>query len=178
MNRYIKIAALLVSLMLSVSCAQIAQEDSKFYKVPYELWLFCLGHVEWEDTTMCKEAFKDIEGAMGSINRDVNWMPQFSSTVGVLTPAGLQGGGDCGDLAIEKMQRLLIAGQPEETMGIITASYRGIKHGVLGIRVNGDILILDNLTNNIRSIKEVKYKFGYVPAYLMKGVSRKDLYHG
>jgi predicted transglutaminase-like cysteine proteinase len=111
------------------------------------------------------------------INREVNAMPQFSVHLGENRPAGEKGGGDCVDLAWEKRQRLIDAGQPEETMGMITCSAGDLPHAVLGLGTPSGLMILDNLTDRIKPIQAVQYEFGYIPEYLLlnTGLSREIL---
>ncbi len=63
--------------------------------------------------------------------------------------------GDCEDYAIAKFYTLKDLGFPTDKMRIIVVfeTIRGIAHAVLGVYVDDDVLILDNLSNRIFSHK-------------------------
>lgn len=79
--------------------------------------------------------------------------------------------GDCEDYAIAKFFALRQLGFSNEDLRIVALRdrIRGIGHAVLSIRIDGDFLILDNLSNLILS--HTRYKH-YVPQVSMNETTR------
>lgn len=70
------------------------------------------------------------------------------------------GRGDCEDFALQKMKELLAAGVAPKRLLMAVALYRrGENHAVLILRLDSGDLVLDNLTNRIRSPDRTGYRF-------------------
>ncbi len=67
--------------------------------------------------------------------------------------------GDCEDFAIAKFFALRQLGFADDDLRIVVLYdwLRRIPHAVLAVRVDGDILILDNVTNHILSHTRIRY---------------------
>lgn len=70
------------------------------------------------------------------------------------------GRGDCEDFALQKMKDLLAAGVAPKRLLMAIALYgRGENHAVLILRLDSGDLVLDNLTNRLRSPDRTGYRF-------------------
>lgn len=69
-----------------------------------------------------------------------------------------RGRGDCEDYAIAKMQLLRTLGVPANAMFLVVARdlVRRADHAILAVAVDGDLLVLDNETDQVLSSNDVK----------------------
>jgi predicted transglutaminase-like cysteine proteinase len=96
-----------------------------------------------------------IRGLAGTVNRDVNREVEQRSDremYGVAEKWTLPaaGRGDCEDLALEKMRRLLDHGVPAGRLSMaIVLDRDGDNHAILLLRLDGGELVLDSLTDRM-----------------------------
>lgn len=125
-------------------------------------------HYRWLCSSESGEGVQPGDEALrrlsASVNRDVNHQIEQKTDreiYGVAEkwtrPAG--GRGDCEDLALEKMRRLLDHGVPAERLSMaIVLDWRGDNHAVLLMRLDGGVLVLDSLTDRLREPAETEYR--------------------
>lgn len=99
-----------------------------------------------------------------SVNRSVNRAVKQMSDVenyGTIELWALpeRGRGDCEDIALEKMRRLLQHGVPPDRLSMAIALDRhGDNHAVLLVRAQDGYLVLDSLTDRILAPSETGYR--------------------
>ncbi|MEO1016999.1 MAG: transglutaminase-like cysteine peptidase [Pseudomonadota bacterium] len=79
--------------------------------------------------------------------------------------------GDCEDYVIAKYVSLRMLGVPAEAMRMVVLkdTVRNLAHAVLAVEHDGDVLILDNLTDAVLSHRRIKH---YEPYYSVNEVTR------
>lgn len=123
------------------------------------LWL-CAEQVGGNDGV----ADEQLRGLAASVNRVVNRMVRQASDREVHGVAELwvlpEGGrGDCEDLALAKMYRLLRRGVPASRLSLaIGLDSRGDNHAVLLVRTDNGHLVLDSLTDRIVTVERTGYR--------------------
>lgn len=111
--------------------------------------------------SMSQEALATLGAA---VNREVNREVEQATDAeiyGVAEKWSLPqaGRGDCEDLALEKMRRLLTHGVPPERLGIaIVLDRRGNNHAVLLLRLDEAHLVLDSLTDRVLQSTKTNYR--------------------
>ncbi len=83
----------------------------------------------------------------------------------------LRSSGDCEDYVIMKYVSLRQLGFPAEAlrMVVLQDTVRDLAHAVLSVAIDGDIVILDNLTDAVLSHRRIKH---YKPHYSVNEITR------
>jgi predicted transglutaminase-like cysteine proteinase len=100
---------------------------------------------------------------LAKVNQDVNRAIQPAANLGGVTAEEwllAPHRGDCNDYAVTKRHELLARGWPSHSLllaEVVIAS--GEHHLVLVVRTNEDDFILDNLTDDVRSVSLIEYEW-------------------
>ena len=83
----------------------------------------------------------------------------------------IRNSGDCEDYCIVKYFTLKALGIPVDSMriAVVKETIRGIGHAVLAVYEGGNIYILDNLADNVRSSQRIR---NYIPQYSINEKAR------
>lgn len=126
------------------------------------------GMAEWRRLAVAADGL-DRRGKLQLVNRFFNrWryrpdLANYGEADYWATPREFMSrSGDCEDYAIAKFFALRAMGVGNEDMRIVTLkdTRRGIGHAVLAVYLDGDILILDNLSNRVATDRAYPH---YVP---------------
>ncbi len=103
---------------------------------------------------------EELEHMLTAVNRDVNSAitPDRSKAARRANWSLFPARGDCNDFAISKRHRLLAAGLPPSALrlAVVQARHQAL-HLVLLIITSDSELVLDNLSDEVRSLGETRY---------------------
>lgn len=108
------------------------------------------------------------------INTKVNRYPgavdkEVFGKVDYMQRISIVGKGDCEDYVAEKYALLKEAGWPTDKMGPVSCvAPDGSGHAVLLVKLDNELLVLDNLSHWIVNYLKTPYTWDYIPAYLLE----------
>lgn len=148
----ILLGAAMVAGSLSAACADA--------DVPLGYWLMCLEHPQEceaggaSSVAVTPEVAAMIESINGMVNRSITPVSDEGMDVwSINVPAG-----DCEDYVLTKRHALIASGLPPSALRIayvVTSKQEG--HAILVVKTDDKDLVLDNLSNVVRTVDESGY---------------------
>lgn len=101
---------------------------------------------------------KALMAKLDRVNREVNRriIPVKNEVIDVWSVNAKRG--DCEDYVLAKRKALIAQGIPASAMSIVYALRNGGGHAILAVHTSGGSYVLDNMTGQIKSLRNTGYK--------------------